>query len=92
MAGSSEFEDQVIITVCRDRIGLGPLPRDLVETLHLRWGNDLAAGMMQGAVGFATSASSQRYYDNRTAPRTVDSASGAGRLHSDRSYQAGPLG
>ena len=72
MAGSNGSDEQALITIRGDRVGLGPLRRDLLETLHLRWGNDLAAGMMQGAVGFATSASSRRYYDHRTAGRNVE--------------------
>ena len=72
MAGSNESKEQAIITIRGDRVGLGPLRRDLLETIQLRWGNDLAAGMMQGAVGFATSASSQRYYDHRTAGKNVE--------------------
>jgi len=56
-----------IITIRGERVGLGPLRRDLLETVHVRWGNDLAAGLMQGGVGFGTSAHSQRFFEHRTS-------------------------
>jgi RimJ/RimL family protein N-acetyltransferase len=67
-----EGDDGPIITIRGGQVGLGPLRRDLLETLHLRWGNDLAAGLMQGAVGFATSSSNQRFYDQRTSGANIE--------------------
>lgn len=74
MAGSRHdgTDDQPIITIRGDQVGLGPLRRDLLEPLHLRWGNDLAAGMMQGGVGFATSTHSRRFFEHRTGGNNVE--------------------
>ncbi len=64
--------DGPVLTLRGERVGLGPLREDLLNTLHLRWGNDLAATMMQGPVGFATPASGRRYFDHRTGSPDID--------------------
>jgi RimJ/RimL family protein N-acetyltransferase len=61
-----------IITIHGDLVGLGPLRRDLLDTVFLRWGNDLAAGLMQGGAGFATTESNARFFEHRTSQPDVE--------------------
>lgn len=68
----TESGGEPVLTIRGDRVGLGPLREDLLDTLHLRWGNDLAAGLMQGGVGFATSAHSRRFFEHRTGDNNVE--------------------
>jgi RimJ/RimL family protein N-acetyltransferase len=61
-----------VITIRGELVGLGPLRRDLLDTVFLRWGNDVAAGMTLGGVGFATSESNMRYFEHRTSRPDVE--------------------